>query len=158
MAFCRPCCPRSIRKFPSGLCLSDSTRLHTVVLHKPRPPPPPAPPGRRGVTSPPPPNSCSERRSRSLSSSASTFLAEEDGGEGDGGAELKDTESRSRRFRNVFMGLLKMRYAAGDTVRFSSHSLYSVLFKVSHSSTMTDITISVVLYIIMTSSIPSDSV
>ena len=38
-----------------------------------------------------------------------TFLAEEEAGAG--------TDSRSHYLRNVFAGLLKMRFAAGDTVR-----------------------------------------
>ena len=39
-----------------------------------------------------------------------TFLAEEE-------EEEADTDSRSHYLRNVFAGLLKMRFAAGDTVR-----------------------------------------
>ena len=42
------------------------------------------------------------------------FLAEE---KEEDAIELKGTDSRSRHMRNVFVGLLKMRFAAGDTVR-----------------------------------------
>ena len=44
------------------------------------------------------------------------FLAEEKEQEEDA-IELKGADSRSRHMRNVFVGLLKMRFAAGDTVR-----------------------------------------